>query len=358
MELRVLGPVTVVADDGHEHVLGVTREAALLADLVVHAGEVMSASRLIDDLWRGAPTAGAGATLQTYVKNLRRLLERASSAAAVCVVRTVRPGYVAELHPDVVDAFRAERMIAEGRRAVYGGDAAEGMRHLSGAVALWRGPAFGDLRGEAYVQAEAARLDELRLGALEALIDAELALGRHVEAAGRLDALVAEHPYRERFWAQLMLALARSGRQAEALRAYQRVHRLLGDDLGLEPGAELRDLEQAILLGEPTLGSAAVAAGELRRRRSSTYAAPPLRPAVAADALCRKGDRTARHRPAPDRLEAGHAHRHGRCGQDPPRARGGRRRAGRLRRRRLAVRARTGAGRDRRPRRPWRERSG
>jgi DNA-binding SARP family transcriptional activator len=140
MEVRVLGPVTVVADDGREHVLGVTREAALLADLVVHAGEVMSAGRLIDDLWRGTPTAGAGATLQTYVKNLRRLLELASSAAAVCVVRTVRPGYVVELHPDAVDALRAERMIAEGRRAVYSGDAAEGVRQLSGAIALWRGP--------------------------------------------------------------------------------------------------------------------------------------------------------------------------------------------------------------------------
>ena len=149
MELRILGPVTVVADDGHEHVLGVTREAALLAELVVHAGEVMSAGRLIDDLWRGAPTTGAGATLQTYVKNVRRLLERASSAAAVCVVRTVRPGYVAELHPDAVDAFRAERRIAEGRRAVYGGEAAEGVRHLSGAVALWRASTSGARRSAA-----------------------------------------------------------------------------------------------------------------------------------------------------------------------------------------------------------------
>src|SRR3954452_10971683 len=110
MELRVLGPVTVVADDGHEHVLGVNREAALLADLVVHAGEVMSASRLIEDLWRGAPTAGAGATLQTYVKNVRRVLERASAGATACVIRTVRPGYVAQIHPDTVDAFRAERL--------------------------------------------------------------------------------------------------------------------------------------------------------------------------------------------------------------------------------------------------------
>jgi DNA-binding SARP family transcriptional activator len=263
MELRVLGSVTVVGGDGTVHVLGVTREAALLADLVVHAGEVMSASRLIDDLWRGAPTAGAGATLQTYVKNVRRLLERASAGATACVIRTVRPGYVAEIHPDAVDAFRAERMIAEGRRAACGGDAAEAVRHLSAAIALWRGPSFGDLGREAYVEAEAARLDELRLVAVEALIDAELALGRHMEAVGRLEILVGEHPYRERLWAQLMLALSRSGRQAEALRAYQRVHRLLGDDMGLEPGDDLRDLEQAILLRKPSPGPDPAADGGL-----------------------------------------------------------------------------------------------
>ena len=166
------------------------------------------------------------------------------------------------------------------------------MRHLSGAIALWRGPAFGDLRARRTSRRRPPASTSCASARSKPLIDAELALGRHVEAAGRLDALVAEHPYRERFWAQLMLALARSGRQAEALRAYQRVRRLLGDDLGLEPGAELRDLEQAILLGEPTLGSATVRRELPRRppptqRRRFDVPSPLTR-------LCRKGDRTAR----------------------------------------------------------------
>jgi predicted ATPase/DNA-binding SARP family transcriptional activator len=249
----VLGPVGVVVD-GRRVVLGATREAALLADLVVHAGEVVAADRLVEDLWRGDPSPGAAATLQTYVKNLRRVIEPGRAAGvASSVVETCRPGYVLRSERVDVDATCFERLVEAGRAAVVEGASRRGGDALREALGLWYGPAYGALADEMFVRPEASRLEELRLVALEERVQADLCLGRHAELCGELEALVAQHPYRERLWGQWMLALYRARRQADALRAYRQVRRLLVDELGVEPGLALRDLEDAILLQKPEL---------------------------------------------------------------------------------------------------------
>ena len=265
----VLGPVGVVVD-GQAHVLGSTREAGLLADLLVHANQVVSGDRLIEDLWRGQPSPGAGATLHTYVKNVRRLLEpgRATGTASDILV-TRRPGYLLRVEADELDAWRAARLISDGRAALLAGDAEAAEVRFTDALRLWTGPSFGDLADEPYLQSEATRLDELRLSAIEERVQARISLGRHGELCAEIEALVGEHPFRERLWEQWMLTLYRSGRQADALRAYQRVRRLLGDELGIEPGDSLRRLED----GDPRprsrarLGSRAI--GSFRRATTS-----------------------------------------------------------------------------------------
>ena len=249
----VLGRVAVVVGV-QERVLGSTREAALLSDLLVHANNVVPAERLIEDVWRGDPPPGAMATLHTYVKNLRRLLEPdPTTGVAREVLVTRRPGYLLRVDSEGLDAWRGERLIAQGRSALADGDAGRAQTQLREALALWTGPAFAELAQEDYLRAEAVRLEELRLVGIEERVQADLALGDHTALCGELDMLVAEHPYRERLWEQWMHALYRAGRQADALRAYQRVRSRLGDELGIAPGEPLRDLEQAILLQRPAL---------------------------------------------------------------------------------------------------------
>jgi DNA-binding SARP family transcriptional activator len=275
VELCVLGRIAVVAD-GREHVLGATREAALLADLIVHAGQVVSASCLVEDLWRGAPPPGAAGTLQTYVKNLRRLLEpQRDRWAEGTVVSTVRPGYLLRLPPDGLDAWRCERLVGEGRAALAG-DPARAAAVLREALGLCCGPAFGALAVEQYLEAEAARFDELQLVAFELRVEADLALGRHGELAGELQAVAAANPYRESLWRQWVLALYRAGRQADAVRAYQRLRRTLADELGLEPGAELRALEVAMLQQRSELDWVAPAAPVGAVSRPAAHAAPEV----------------------------------------------------------------------------------
>ena len=163
----VLGRVAVVVD-GRERVLGNTREAALLADLLVHANQVVTAERLIDDVWRGVPPPGAAATLQTYVKNLRKLLvPDGASGPARSPVETQRPGYRLVVGAQDLDAWRSEQLITAGRRALADGDAMTAATRLREGLALWMGPAYANLAGESFAQAEAVRLEELRLGAME-----------------------------------------------------------------------------------------------------------------------------------------------------------------------------------------------
>ncbi len=292
MEFGVLGPISVVRD-GHEVVFGSTREAALLADLLVHAGEAVRAGQLLEDVWRGHPPSAAAATLHTHIRGLRRRLEpgRASRHPGV-VLLTDRSGYRLAVPPDALDSWRFERRLSDGRAALSAGEPDAAADHLGVALGLWRGRAFGDLATEVYLQVEAARLEELRRIAVEDLVDAELAMGRHALLSADLEGLVAEHPYRERRWAQWTLALYRSGRQADALQACQRVRRLLRDDLGLEPGAELQALEASILRHDPVLNL-----GPLAR--------PPTPAAHASDRVASEGPhRVIDHRPRRHNLPA------------------------------------------------------
>src|SRR5439155_12364682 len=165
------------------------------------------------------------------------------------------PGYRLVIEPHSVDLFEFIRLSEEGRTTLAAGDAAAGADSLRAALALWRGPPLADLPWEPFAQAEIVRLDELRLAALEDRIDADLALGRHGQLIGELEGLVAEHPLRERLRGQLMLALYRAGRQADALAVYQRARRTLVDELGLEPSEALRKLERAILDHDPSLNA-------------------------------------------------------------------------------------------------------
>ena len=250
----MLGPLEVLRD-GVALEVGPRRHRALLALLVLSANRVVSADRLIEELWAGRPPEGAPKTLRSYVSRLR-------AAIGDDVVRSRTPGYLLEIDPDRLDARRFERLLDEGRRARARGDAAGAAACLRAGLALWHGEALADLADEPFADVEARRLEELRLVAMEERIEADLDCGRHHELVAGLEKLLDEQPLRERLWGQL-IALYRSGRQADALAAYQRARSLLDDRLGLEPGEELRILAQKILRQE--LDAAAAPTVELHR---------------------------------------------------------------------------------------------
>jgi DNA-binding SARP family transcriptional activator len=241
IEFRLLGPLEVTL---HERplALGGVKQRSLLAILLLHANQVLSSDRLIDELWGASPPPTAAKSLQVMVSKLRKKLGDRRLV-------THPPGYVLRVEPAALDLARFEQLLGEARRAAPESAA----RKLHQALALWRGPALADLAYESFAQAEIARLEELRLAALDQRIDADLATGRHAELVGELEALVAQHPLHERLRCQLMLALYRSGRQAEALDAYRAARRELSEELGLEPSEELKRLEQAILRQDPAL---------------------------------------------------------------------------------------------------------
>ena len=254
IEFRVLGTVEMIAGDRVIEI-GSPKQRALLASLLVRLNRLVPVDVLIDDLWGESPPASVQATLQSLVSRLRRTLEATGPATGSETprLRARDGGYVLEAALDRVDAFRFDRLVAEGRQALASGDAAPAADKLEAALALWRGPALGDLSDRPFARLEAQRLEEARLGAVEHVADALLALGRAQDALARLEIHVAEHPLRERAWGQMMLALYRLGRQAEALRAYQQLRRLLGEELGVEPTPELRRLEERILRQEQEL---------------------------------------------------------------------------------------------------------
>jgi DNA-binding SARP family transcriptional activator len=245
VEFRILGPLEVV-EDGRALRLGSRKQRALLALLVLHAGKVVSRDRLIDDLWHGEPPAAAEITLRSHISRLR-------SAVGAARLPSRTPGYVLLVAPEELDVTRCERLLVEGREALAQGRATVAAERLRSALALWRGPALCDVAYEPFAQGEIGRLDELRIAIIEERIEADLALARHTDLVGELEALVAEHPLRERLRGQLMLALYRSGRQAEALERYRQARRALTDELGLEPSDALKHLQRAILAHEPSL---------------------------------------------------------------------------------------------------------
>jgi DNA-binding SARP family transcriptional activator len=251
VEFRILGPLEVRSDDRSLQ-LGGAKPRAVLAILLTRANEVVSRDRLIDELWGENPPATAVNVLQGYVSDLRKAL---GSGGLV----TRAPGYMVAVEPGELDLHRFERLVEEARGTLAAGDAGRAADTLREALALWRGPPLADFAYEPFAQAEITRLEELRLVALERRIEADLVLGRHAELVGELEALIPKHPLRERLRAQLMIALYRSGRQAEALEAYQEARRALVDELGIDPSQSLQELEKAILRQDHALEPAPAA---------------------------------------------------------------------------------------------------
>jgi predicted ATPase/DNA-binding SARP family transcriptional activator len=254
--VAVLGPLEI-RDEGEVVALSGAKQRAVVVLLATDAGRVVSADRLIDAIWGEAAPADATNALQHHVSRLRRAL-----GADHVVARP--PGYALEVDGDAVDAIAFERLAAEGRVALRAGDPDRAASRLREALALWRGEPFTEFADQSWSAAEAARLERLYEDALEDRLEADLALGRHADIVTELESIVGEHPFRERLWGQLMLALYRSGRQADALDAYRRVREALAEQYGLDPGPDLQQLEARILSQDPSLAAPA-----------TTTAAPP-----------------------------------------------------------------------------------
>ena len=246
---RLLGPLEVTVD-GTAVDLGGLKQRALLAILLLHANQPVHRDVLVDRLWGGHPPAGAEHAVNVYVWRLRKTLQAASGTEGVV---TRQGAYLLQATEDQVDVALFERLAAEGRRALAAEAAGRASAVLGEALALWRGAPLADVRFEPFAQAEVARLEELRAGVVEDRIEADLALGRHARVVGELEALVAADPLRERLHQQLMVALYRCGRQADALAAYQKARRTLAEELGIEPCQALRQTERAILEQDPSL---------------------------------------------------------------------------------------------------------
>jgi predicted ATPase/DNA-binding SARP family transcriptional activator len=264
LEFGVLGPLQVAAGGALVR-LGGPKQRAVLALLLLEAGELIPTERLVEQIWRGQP-GGSARSVQVYVSELRRLLGDAGR------IRGEGGGYRLVAADEEIDARRFEQLLAEGRNSLALGDPDAAARTLGEALGLWRGAALADLAYEEFAQTEISRLEELRVTALEERNAAELALGRHAGLVAELEALVRQEPLRERLRAQLMLALYRSGRQPDALEVYHDTRKALLE-LGLEPGSELRELEAAVLRQDSTL---TVEPPELRARRRLPAPATPL----------------------------------------------------------------------------------
>jgi DNA-binding SARP family transcriptional activator len=269
MEFRILGSLEL-RRDGEVVPVRSGKLAMLLAVLLVRRNQIVATDRLIEELWDGDEPATAVKTLQLYVSQLRKVLP-----PETLVTRS--PGYVLRTSRDDVDSDRFEALLADGRRRLEAADAEDAAATLREALALWRGRALADFGYATFAQAEIARLEELRLDAIEGRLEADLTRGRHAEVLAEAQALVREHPLRERLRGLLMIALYRSGRQSDALAVYRDGRQLL-DELGIEPARELRDLEQAILRQDESLApprGAVTRAAEARphRRRRASFAA-------------------------------------------------------------------------------------
>jgi DNA-binding SARP family transcriptional activator len=243
VELHILGPVEAFRE-GRPLSLGGPKQRAVLAMLLLDPGRVIPSDRLVDELWRSQPPPGAAKTLRSYMSRLRGLLSPDAT------LRARGGGYVLELKRGWLDATRFEVLTEQGQDAFARGNVAVAAESFREGLALWHGSALADVVDVETLALEGRRLDELRLLALEGRIEAELELGLHAELIGELESLVAEHPLRERFWLQLVLALYRSERQADALAAYRRARDLLAEEFGLVPSEELQRLEQAVLRHE------------------------------------------------------------------------------------------------------------
>jgi predicted ATPase/DNA-binding SARP family transcriptional activator len=281
VELRVLGPLEIVDDHGQPVDVGGTRPRTLLVDLALAHGRAVPADRLLDDVWGDERRPGRN-SLQVHVSRLRRVLgdER---------IATRGGGYALELPADSLDAVRFDRLVAEGHAALHAGDPAAASRTLRTALSLWRGAPLAEFTDDDFARPVITRLEETRLGAIEDRVQADLALGRHGAVIPEVEALVQQHPLRERLWGLLMTALYRAGRQADALRAYQRARAVLAEELGIDPGPELQQLERAVLaqddcLAPPTAPPDDTTEARTRRDRRGNL------PSVTATLLGRSAD--------------------------------------------------------------------
>jgi YVTN family beta-propeller protein len=256
MDYRILGPLDV-RDDGHAFELGGEKQRAVLAILLLHANEAVSVDRLIEGIWGEQLPRSAQKTLQGYIYRLRKLLENGSGEAGTTAnggrLMTSAHGYLLRVAGGELDLDRFKALVEQGRQALAVGDPASAATLLREALGLWRGPALADLEYEAFAQPAIAQLEELRLAALEDRIEADLALGLDRDLVGELSALLEQHPLRERLRGQVMVALYRCGRQAEAIELYQQYRRALSHELGLDPSPLLRELEASILCRDPKL---------------------------------------------------------------------------------------------------------
>ncbi len=259
MELRILGPLEIRVADETLPLAG-AKQYTVLATLLLRAGKIVSLDQLVDEVWGDSPPASASHTLEVYVSRLRQLF----NGHGPSLVRR-GGGYMLELGGATLDAREFAELAEVASAAADAGDHELVVEHGSAALALWRGHVLADVRLGASGRAEAERLEEVRLRTIERRIDAELALGAHEEVIGELQSLVVVNPYRERLVAQVMLALYRSGRHAEALEAYEQTRRRLDDDLGLQPSADLQQLSAQIVRQEPTLQAPSPALEEAAR---------------------------------------------------------------------------------------------
>ncbi|HZD68459.1 MAG TPA: BTAD domain-containing putative transcriptional regulator [Actinomycetes bacterium] len=279
VELRVLGPLQVLVG-GRQLVLTSPSQRALLAALLLRANQAVATVRLIDDLWAQTPPARADVALRMAVSRLRRVLATAGQAGSEMLV--TRPGgYVLQVDPERLDVHRFERLAGEGHQALAAGRAELAAERLRAALGLWRGPLLADVDPMAVAVAEANRLEQVRLAALQARIDVDQALGRHAQALVDLQALVTDHPLDEGAAARLMRALAYAGRQADALAVYRQLRRRLVEELGIEPSPPLQQLEQAILTGEAALQPSTPSAGSPTGTAAAGGPPAELPPAVA-----------------------------------------------------------------------------
>ena len=280
VEFRILGPLEVRVD-GVAVQIGGPRQRALLAFLLLSANRVVSRDRLIEELVPEHNAQAAARALTVQVSRLRKALNSIDGAEPRLVARP--PGYVLRIEPGELDLHTFEQLVAEGRRALENDDPGRAAAMLREGESLWRGRPLADLEFEPFARLEIERLEELRLAAVEQRIDAELELGHHTALVPDLETLAAEHPLRERLCGQLMLALYRSGRQADALRVYRETRRELVEELGIEPGQALRELESGILRQDDALDSPAALSGS-RTMTAGADRAPRLpRPDHAPD---------------------------------------------------------------------------
>jgi DNA-binding SARP family transcriptional activator/ABC-type transport system substrate-binding protein len=249
VEFLVLGPLEVRVG-GAIVPLGGAKQRAALAMLLLHPNEVVSRDRLVDGLWGDLPPTSTTDTLYAYISRLRKLLHEDGCPERLL---TRPPGYLLRVDDGELDLQRLEVLLDEGRRALAAQDPPAAATALHRGLALYRGAPLADLANVPFARAEIGRLDELRLAALEQRIEADLGLGRHAELIGELQALVAQHPQRERFWAELMLALYQSGRRGEALDAFDRCRKTLAEQLGMDPGQQLQHLHRQVLDGDPAI---------------------------------------------------------------------------------------------------------